>query len=239
MSRVKYSKKLTLNYKIINIKDINVLSRELERICDDEDIKKSYEIRFTDDSKIASADNMIFSSNKFERNRARQILINFYSKKSGKSVSCNFINTAIAEFPLESTIEIEGYDETWFDSTCKKMQDLINEIENQSKISKYVKSPYIVTNFSFLEYLIFSFALKTISPVWLGNMPVSIFSIPMFIIFMAVNNKFIKQIRVAYPTIEFAFGPEYMNESRKKKEIFKLIYPIVFDAFVWVLGLII
>lgn len=218
---MKYSKTLKIKNKRIKKEDILYLSKIIEDEFPSDDSMLSFKINFWDDSSIADESSCIFSNSFFDRKRTKSISIECYDRSFNRRIQIELYDSTYID---NSKIEITSTEQLWHSSMIAKLEDFLRDLENQ-----HVWAP--LTNSSFLAFviLIVSAVLtyictRPISSI-INNHSIAlsepIQTLIIFFIF-AVNLVLCvisaKYLYLAFPTIDFCFGPDHMNQSLKNRK---------------------
>lgn len=236
MSKLKYSKTFKIKWKRIKYDDIIQIAKLVQNQFKEDDYKDCFDIGFCDGSCIEGSDMDIFSTDQFKRRTSERIAFTYHSKGYENKLEIKLYNSAVS--PLDSEVMIKSTNQDWFDSILNQINTIIEEIETQRiKITDSIK--YVgLSIISIVEALILNYSLCKIVlnpiPIELSSILTGVFA--MF--FSLLNVYFLSKIEKAYPKIEFMFGPEHMNTSKKIRRVFGILMPLLIDLIFFALGFI-
>lgn len=234
MSKLEYRKKIKIEYKVVKENDILQIARLFQDQFEENDYEREISLYFSDDSQISGQDIDVFTADEFKRRLCKIVRFSYASKGFEKRLEIWLYNTAI--FDVVGKVEIISSDKGWYDSIINRITTLFGEVEKQKPVEKYIY--FAVGSLSVLEAILFSLSLtKVFSNIFTaGTMPY--LSCGSTMLFFLINWRLADQLSKAYPKVEFAFGPEHLNSSKKIRKIVGIIIPFVVDVVFFVLGLL-
>lgn len=233
MSKLEYRKKIKIEYKVVKEDDILQIARLFQDQFEENDYEREISLYFSDDSQISGQDIDVFTADEFKRRLCKIVRFSYASKGFEKRLEIWLYNTAI--FDVVGKVKIISSDKGWYDSIINKITTLFGEVERQKPVEKYIY--FAVGSLSVLEAILLSLSLtKVFSNIFTaGTMPY--LSCGSTMLFFLINWRLADQLSKAYPKVEFAFGPEHLNSSKKIRKIVGIIIPFVIDVVFFVLGL--
>lgn len=237
MEDTRYSKKIVIKNKILKEDDILRLVRLVHEQSQLDDYQEEYEIQFDDQSCITAAKNIsVFKSDEFKRRRSERIWFKYRSKEFANKIDISLCNSLL--LPIDSTVEISSTDKDWYNSICNEISTIINEVERQRfNFTTGVKC-FGMTVISFIEGLLLSFSINKIYGGMFTRSQSAFVASISSVILMLINAYFVDLLAKAYPNIEFAFGPAYLNKSQKIRNSLGIFIPFVIDLILFGLGFI-
>lgn len=236
MADLKYRKNIIIERKIIKEDDILLIAKLVHEQFQPEDYEEEYEIWFDDESRITGNNLDVFKTDEFKRRRSKRISYIYRSKHYDKEIEIRLYNYLV--FSVPSEIEICSKDREWFNSICNKILTIVNDMEKQKfSISSSAKLLALLS-ISTVEGLLLSFSLYNIFSVTITDFDFSIISGILCMILVRINIYFIELIEKAYPNVEFAFGPDYLNKSQKIRKCMWAAAPFAIDLILFALGYI-
>lgn len=235
MGDIKYSKKIVIKRKILKEDDILRIAKLVHEQFQEGDYEEEYNILFDDQSSISSKNSIdVFRTDEFRRRRSERIWLMYRSKGLNNQIEIKLYNSFLTL--ADSTVEISSRDKEWYHSICNEISTIIDEVEKQ-KINITLGVKYFsATAIGIIEGLLLSFSLNK---VFLGMLTDSQFALVgsmSSVIFLWINLYFLGLIEKAYPNIEFAFGPLYLNKSQKIRNSLGIFVPFLIDLVFFSLG---
>ncbi len=230
MGNIEHKKKYKVERKVIKSDDIIRIAQFVHGQAKDDDYEESYEIAFDDDSEISNRGGTdIFASDEFTHRRAKKITIRYASKGYGKRIYINLYNSVLSS--LDCEIEITSKDKEWYNSTCNQIKTIIDEIEPQKFCLSQSAKAIISGALGIIEALMLAYTLN--NP---GDASRAFFISVYTLFFASINAWFLDGLSIAYPNIEFSFGPSYLNKSRKIRRALGILIPFLIDLVLFFLG---
>jgi hypothetical protein len=239
-----YHKVIAIKGRVFSEDDIIRLANIIKDLYNEDDYKLEFMIKNNDESWVTGGDLSIFETDYFKRKPVVRIDFEFLGRKSSKNVDVELFNSL--KYSNDSTINIKGDDEVWFNSICSKLSDFIKDTTPQK--SAWKLGNYKVSNW--LQYII-STILSIISELILfQNVAIqaivssginffALFAI-LFAIYSFILSKMFNALEKAYPCIEFQFGIEKTRGSENTRRIWSWVVPaLILPAFFFILSLIV
>ena len=163
-------------------------------------------------------------------------MFSYCSEKFDKKFDIKLYDNTV--YYIESYIEIISTDKEWYNSLLSKLNDILSEIENQNKICN-INNIYIdcILNFIlslFESICVYRFLIKTFNLS--SNDKISLtLSIYTMLIFFLINMFIFEKIKKMYPKVDFYFGPEHLNYSKKTKKIWAYCIPLIVSLIFFIL----
>lgn len=236
MSRINYSKCYEIQKKVITKKDIDVLVKALKKQFSVDDCIGDVTIAFQDGSSISGDDIDIFEDDSFERRISKKIYIRFKTNDYFNKIRITLYNSAICDYP--SIVEIESTDKQWYESAITCVDTIINEIKPQKNIKDYFE--FLIANIStIIETVFFVLILDNFGLFQkLSEVSTIMLTMSFYVAMAGLNFKLVSHIKSLYPNIEFDFGPDFCNKTKKFRKKYAIGLPFVIDLILFILSFI-
>lgn len=236
MGSIQYRKEFTIKKKILREEDILRMAKLIHKQFQQGDFEEEYVIYFDDKSCIVGKNDMdVFKTYEFKRRRCKHLCFTYKSECLEKSIEINLYNSVMT--PVNSSIEIRSDDIDWFNSICNEISTVISEIEERKFVitdsTKFFGSLIV----SAIETFLTSCAICKIFPN-MNTTPKFVFIAMMAsIIFLSINYYLLFELmRKAFPSVEFSFGPTYLNKSQKIRNSLGVLVPFLIDVIFFAIG---
>lgn len=230
-----YSKEIVIKKKILKEDDILRIAKLIHEQFQPGDYKEEYDILFDDQSRITAINSIdVFKSDEFKRRRSERIWFEYRSKGFENRIEIYLYNSLLSFG--DSKVEISSTDKDWYNSVCNEILTIINEVEKQ-KFSITLGMKYFASAvLGMIEGLLLSYSLNKILGGMFTDSQFALVISAFGMIFMWINVYFFELLEKAYPNIEFAFGPVYLNKSQKIRNSLGIFFPLLIDLVFFGLG---
>lgn len=233
MSKLEYRKKIEIEYKVIKEDDILQIARLFQDQFEEDDYLRKISLYFSDDSQISGEDIDIFATDEFKRRLCKSVEFSYASKGFEKKFEICLYNTAILK--LVGKVEVISSDKEWYDCINNRIITLFGEVEEQKPVEKYSNIIEIVL--SLIEAVLLTSSLAKVFPNIFNVTTMPLLSGGSTLLFICINRILMTQLCKAFPEVEFAFGPEHLNPSKRLRKIAGIIIPFALDIVFFIWGL--
>lgn len=236
MGDIQYRKGFIIKKRILREDDILRMANLIHKQFQQGDYKEEYELLFDDQSSITGKNNMdVFKSYEFKRRRCERLYFTYKSERLEKIIEIKLYNSVIT--PIDSSIEIRSDDKDWFNSICNEISTIISEMEKQKFAITFPVKLYGSLILSSIEGLLISSALDRVFPNVFTRSQSSSLTVAACMVFFLINFYLLFELmRKAFPSVEFSFGPTYLNKSRKIRNSLGVLVPFLIDVIFFAIG---
>lgn len=230
---MRYEEEILIDKKIFKKEDIVSIAKLISEQAQNDCYLIEYIAHFPDNKKIYSDNLDIFDSDRFNRKVCKQIDIIYISKKFNSKIYVRLYNSLFSN--SKGSIEISSEDKVWSNAIVKEFKEILSEVEDRKFIIN-TTIEILTLVFALIQGLIFCYYIHKFLPDIFtdDNKQKFNFIVQLAVIFL--NMYFLKHMKKAYPNIEFSFGPEHLNKSKKIRNFLLFASQIVFDIVLVYLG---
>lgn len=239
MGNITYSRKYLVNGKILKQNDILRIAKLIHNEFQEGDYQEEYTFLFDDQSSIVGKNSLdVFECDEIRYKRCQQVSFTYKSKNLDNRIEIELYNSLLTI--SNSFAQIISTDENWYHSTCDKISTILNEIEKRKfSITNRIKNS-CSTILALTESFLLAVSLVRFFPSVVNNdqgLMIAMF-VCIALIFSLLNNYGFELIGKAYPNVEFAFGPDYLNQSKRIRSLFGILIPFMIDFLFFILSFI-
>lgn len=232
MGELTYSKKIKINNKVIKESDIILFAQLFREQFSENDYISEITLFFEDESRIRGNDIDIFSSDEFKRRRCKSVEFELASSGYKRYIQISLNNPV--NWLHDSWVEVRSTDKTWYESMLKRMENVIDEMEDQVS---FMRHPYVLAGgISIAEAIILVLSLLKVLSLRTTVYGYIVFIFLSGALLLSLNSFLVEKLKTVYPQVEFAFGPTHNNKVLKKRKIIALLIPLIFDIVLGILG---